>query len=88
MARNKTRETHADPKPKPNPPSNLVKEPDGWVSGREPMTGARLSYLKTLSAEVQELGALDEGLSQSEASKRIDALNEKLRLGELPPHTD
>ena len=28
------------------------------------------------------------GLSRHEASRRIDALKEKLRLDELPPHTD
>jgi len=27
-------------------------------------------------------------LSKSEAARRIDRLQERLRLGELPPHTD
>jgi hypothetical protein len=27
-------------------------------------------------------------LSKREASRRIDALMERLRLGDLPPHTD
>lgn len=58
------------------------------VIGREPMTGAQASYLKTLAEEVREPGAFDVGLSRREASRRIDALIERLRLGSLPPHTD
>ena len=27
-------------------PSNTEKDPDDWVSGDEPMTGAQASYLK------------------------------------------
>jgi hypothetical protein len=57
-------------------------------SGREPMTGAQASYLKMLAEEVQEPAAFDQSLSKREATRRIDALMEKLRLGELPPHTD
>jgi hypothetical protein len=57
-------------------------------SGREPMTGAQASYLKMLADEVQEPAAFEQGLSKREATRRIDALMEKLRLGELPPHTD
>jgi hypothetical protein len=56
--------------------------------GREPMTGAQASHLKTLCEEVREPGAFNEGLSRSEAERRIYALMEKLRLGALPPHTD
>ena len=55
---------------------------------REPMTGAQASYLKMLADEVKEPGAFDQGLSKREASRRIDMLMERLRLGELPPHTD
>jgi hypothetical protein len=58
------------------------------MTGREPMTGAQASYLKTLAEEVREPGAFDVGLSRREASRRIDALIERLRLGSLPPHTD
>lgn len=54
----------------------------------EPMTGAQASYLKMLAEEVREPAAFDQGLSKREASRRIDALTEKLRLGDLPPHTD
>jgi hypothetical protein len=57
-------------------------------SGREPMTGAQASYLKMLAEEIQEPAAFDQRLSKREASRRIDALMERLRLGDLPPHTD
>jgi hypothetical protein len=62
--------------------------PGSIPSAREPMTGAQASYLKMLADEVQEPAAFRQGLSQREASRRIDALMERLRLGELPPHTD
>ena len=52
------------------------------------MTGAQATYLKTLAEETHEPQAYNVGLSRHEASRRIDALKEKLRLDELPPHTD
>jgi hypothetical protein len=55
---------------------------------REPMTGAQASHLKMLAEEMQEPTAFEQGLSRREASRRIDALMERLRLGDLPPHTD
>ncbi len=55
---------------------------------REPMTGAQASCLKMLADEVQEPSAFDKNLSKGEASRRIDALTERVRLGHLPPHTD
>jgi Protein of unknown function (DUF3072) len=65
--------------PKTDPPrSNLEKDPDDWVSGDDPMTGAQASYLKTLSEEAQDPGAFDANLTKAEASLRIDALKEKL----------
>jgi hypothetical protein len=60
----------------------------GQFSGREPMTGSQATYLKSLAEEVCEPGAFQHGLSRREASRRINALVERLRLGELPPHTD
>jgi hypothetical protein len=66
--------------PKTAPTTNTEKDPDDWVSGDEPMTGAQASYLKTLSEEAHDPGAFDERLSKAEASKRIDALREKLGL--------
>lgn len=52
--------------------SNMKKDPDQWVTGDEPMTGAQKSYLKTLSEEAKV--DFDESLSKAEASKRIDEL--------------
>jgi hypothetical protein len=43
------------------------------------MTGAQASYLKTLSDEADE--PFEEGLSKAEASKRINALQEKTGRG-------
>jgi hypothetical protein len=67
-----------NPKTDPDPQSNTEKDPDDWVSGDEPMTGAQASYLKTLSEEAHDDAAFDEGLTKAEASKRIDALKEGL----------
>ncbi len=59
------------------PASNRIKDPDDWVTGEEPMTGAQASYLKTLSEEAHDPQAYDPRLDKAEASKRIDALKEK-----------
>ncbi|MCC2976287.1 DUF3072 domain-containing protein [Sphingomonas sp. PL-96] len=65
--------------PKTEPFSNAEKDPDDWTTGDEPMTGAQASYLKTLSEEAGE--GFDENLSKADASKRIDALQEKTGRG-------
>ncbi len=59
--------------------SNTEKDPDTWVTGSEPMTGAQQSYLKTLSDEAGE--KLDENLTKSEASKMIEELQQKTGRG-------
>jgi hypothetical protein len=51
---------------------NAQKDPDTWVTGDEPMTGAQKSYLKTLSEEAKV--DMDESLSKAAASKRIEEL--------------
>ncbi len=56
--------------------AGAIKDPDEWVTGDEPMTGAQKSYLQTLAREAGE--TVDEDLSKAEASKRIDAVKEKL----------
>jgi hypothetical protein len=61
-------------------PTNTEKQPDEWVSGDDPMTGAQASYLKTLSEEAGDPDAYDENLTKAEASKRIDALKQELGL--------
>ena len=70
----------ADERRKPHPTDNVEKDPDTWVSGDDPMTGAQASYLKTLSEQANEPEAFDESISKAEASKRIDALKAKLGL--------
>ena len=62
-----------------DPPSNAEKDPDNWVTGDEPMTGAQASYLKTLSQEAGE--EFDESLTKAQASEKIDALQEKTGRG-------
>lgn len=69
-----------DPKRHPDPHSNAEKDPEDWVSGDEPMTGAQTSYLKTLSEQAHKPEMFEGGLSKAEASKRIDALKQKLAL--------
>jgi hypothetical protein len=67
-----------DPKISPEGASNTIKDPEDWVSGDEPMTGAQASYLKTLSEEVGEPDAFGTDLTKAEASRRIDELKAKL----------
>ena len=59
---------------------NMEKDPDDWVTGDEPMTGAQRSYLKTLSEEAKV--PFDENLSKAEASKRIDELQQVTGRGQ------
>ncbi|MES2860664.1 MAG: DUF3072 domain-containing protein [Pseudomonadota bacterium] len=68
----------ANPKLDPNPPTNTEKNPDDWVSGGDLMTGAQASYLKTLSEEVDQPDAFEEGLDKAEASRRIDELKGRM----------
>lgn len=66
--------------PKAEPTGNAVKDPDQWVTGDEPMTGAQASYLQTLSEEAGE--KFEPELSKADASKKIDALQEKTGRGD------
>ena len=66
--------------PKSEPFSDAEKDPDDWTTGDEAMTGAQASYLKTLSEEAGE--PFDDSLTKAEASKRIDALQEKTGRGQ------
>ena len=65
--------------PKTEPYSNAEKDPADWTTGDQPMTGAQASYLKTLSEEAGE--DFDPDLTKAEASRRIDALQEKTGRG-------
>jgi hypothetical protein len=53
---------------------NTEKDPQDWVTGDEPMTGAQASYLKTLSEQAHKPEAFSEGMTKADASERIDAL--------------
>jgi hypothetical protein len=66
--------------PKQQPVGNAVKDPEDWITGDEPMTGAQASYLQTLSEEAHE--TFDRSLTKAEASKKIDELQEKTGRGE------
>jgi hypothetical protein len=59
--------------------SNMEKDPQDWVTGDEPMTGAQRSYLKTLSEEAKE--DFDQNLTKAQASQRIDELQERTGRG-------
>ena len=65
---------------KPDSSSNTRKDPDDWVSGDEPITGAQSSYLKTLSEQAHRSDAFAEDLTKAEASKRIEELRRSLDL--------
>jgi hypothetical protein len=52
--------------------SNTAKDPEDWVTGDEPMTGAQQSYLTTLAEETgREVPA---ELTKAQASALIDEL--------------
>jgi hypothetical protein len=72
--------TQVSDDPKQNPTGNAIKDPDHWVTGDQPMTGAQASYLQTLSEEAGE--EFDPELSKADASKQIDALQEKTGRGD------
>ncbi|ANY24272.1 MULTISPECIES: DUF3072 domain-containing protein [Gordonia] len=55
------------------------KDPDDWVTGDEPMTGAQRSYLDTLAREAGETLSAD--LTKAEASEEIDRLQQKSGRG-------
>ena len=59
--------------------SNMIKDPDEWVTGDEDMTGAQRSYLQTLADEAGE--EVDLNLTKAEASKRIEELQQKTGRG-------
>ena len=72
-----TRTKPSNPKVEMPDPGNMAKDPEDWVTGDEPMTGAQASYLKTLSEQAREPDAYDPELDKAEASKRIDQLKEE-----------
>ena len=71
-----------NPKLEPNPATNTEKDPDDWISGDDPITGAHASYLKTLAEQAGEPHAYQDNLTKAEASKRIDALKQALGISD------
>jgi hypothetical protein len=79
--RDRTRPT-TDLQPERRP--GLEKDPDEWVTGDEPMTGAQASYLETLS---RQTGTEVHGdLTKAEASEKIDELREAAGLADPGPN--
>ena len=62
-----------------NDKSNIEKDPEDWITGDEPMTGAQRSYLNTLASEAGEKP--EEELTKAEASKKIEELQRKTGRG-------
>ena len=63
--------------PKIAPTDNAQKNPDQWVSGDDPMTGAQASYLRTLCEQAGVHDKSQDNLTQAEASKLIDEMRAK-----------
>jgi hypothetical protein len=63
--------------PKTEPIDNAKKDPDEWLSGDDPMTGAQASYLKTLCEQAGTPEAFKDNLTKANASKMIDEMREQ-----------
>jgi hypothetical protein len=66
--------------PKTELTDNTQKDPDEWVSGDDPMTGAQASYLKTLCEQAGTPEMYDDNLTKAQASKLIDEMRERANL--------
>lgn len=66
---------------KTEPSGNARKDPDEWVSGDDPMTGAQASYLKTLCEQAGMPEAFNDNLTKAEASKMIGDMREQAKAG-------
>ena len=68
-----------NPKKQDQPAGNTAKDPDDWVTGDEPATGAQRSYLQTLAEEAGE--EIPDDLTKAEASELIDRLQNETGRG-------
>jgi len=59
----------------PAVPADAIKDPQEWVTGDEPMTGAQESYVHTLARQAGE--DVGDDMTKAEASEKIDELREK-----------
>ena len=66
--------------PKTEPTDNAKKDPDEWLSGDDPMTGAQASCLKTLCEQAGMPDAFNDNLTKAQASKMIDEMREKANV--------
>ena len=66
--------------PDPADRPGLQKDPEDWVTGDEPMTGAQASYLGTLGRRTGE--DVPDELTKAEASEKIDELRDKAGLSD------
>jgi hypothetical protein len=66
--------------PKTEPTDNTQKNPNQWVSGDDPMTGAQASYLRTLCEQVGAHDKSQDNLTKAEASKLIDEMRERANI--------
>ena len=60
-------------------PRGMIKDPEEWTTGDEPMTGPQESYVHTLAREAGE--EVPEDMTKAEASEKIDELQEKTGRG-------
>jgi hypothetical protein len=60
----------------------MIKDPEEWKTGDEPMTGAQESYVHTLAREAGE--EVPEEMSKAEAAEKIEELQQKTGRG-VPP---
>jgi Protein of unknown function (DUF3072) len=58
----------------------LEKDPEEWVTGDEPMTGAQASYLGTLGRRTGE--NVPDDLTKAEASEKIDEFRERAGIND------
>jgi hypothetical protein len=66
-----------DAAPWTEPTDNAKKDPDEWLSGDDPMTGAQASYLKTLCEQAGTPELFNDNLTKAEASKLIDEMRQQ-----------
>ena len=64
-----------DDRTQPLGQNDAIKDPEDWVTGDEPMTGAQESYLHTLERQAGE--DVGDEMTKAEASEKIDELREK-----------
>jgi hypothetical protein len=64
----------------PETDGGKIKDPNEWVTGDEPMTGAQDSYLHTLARQAGE--EVEDDLTKAEASQKIDELRDKAGVAE------